>query len=70
MQNVNIYKSFLTIHDHANTGVVFLLCRKYRFDISGISTKSTSPIESAKPTLFFSKNEEETKWKTKESNQN
>ena len=32
--------------------VPFLLCRKYRFDISCISTKSTSPIESAKPTLF------------------
>ena len=31
----------------------FLICLKYRFDISGISTKSTSPIESAEPTLFF-----------------
>lgn len=30
----------------------FLLYRKYRFDISGISTKSTSSTESAKLALF------------------
>lgn len=34
---------------------VLLLCRKYRLDISGISTKPTSPIESAKLTLLYQK---------------